>query len=132
MSLEVAIARWVAVFWVVFGLSHVLHARLWTQMLMPLRKKPDGGFWLALISFPLALFIVVGHNVWVWDIPVIVTVAGWATTIKCTMYVFFPRSHTAVMSVGGQVKHPERGFRIVGTVMVVLGLVVGYDAFFRR
>lgn len=132
MSLEVAIARWLAVFWIVFGLSHLLHARLWTDMLMPFREKPDGGLWLALISFPLSLFIVVAHNVWVWDIPVIVTVAGWMTTIKCTTYVLFPRSHWAVMSVGGQARHPERGFRIVGAVMIALGLLVGFDAFFRR
>src|SRR5262245_21711817 len=132
MSLETAIARWLAVFWIVFGLSHALHARLWTETLMPLREKENGEFWLALISFPLSLFIIIGHHVWVWDSPVIVTVADWATTLKCAMYVFSPRSHTAMMSVGGQVKHPERGFRIVGTVIIALVLLVGYDAFFRR
>jgi uncharacterized protein YjeT (DUF2065 family) len=129
MPIETLIARWVAVFWVVIGLSHLLHPTKWVSLLLPLRERDTGGFVLAAMNFPIGLAIVLGHNIWVWDVPVIVTVAGWMTTIKGVIYLLFPRAHMRVMSNTGRV---ERGMRIVGTVIFLLGIVVGYDAFFRR
>jgi hypothetical protein len=129
MPLDVFIARWVSVFWLAFGLSHALHPALWTAMLLPLRERESGGLWLASFNFPIGLAIVLGHNLWVWDLPVIITVAGWMTTLKSAAYLVLPRAHVAVMSAGARL---QQGLRIIGIVMIALGLVAGYDAFFRR
>ena len=129
MPLELIIARWTALMWVIFGLSHLLHARLWVALLYPFKEKPEGGFVLALLGLPFGLIMILGHNIWVWDIPVIVTIAGWATTLKSTIYLLFPTAHRRVMSANAR---PEIGFQIVGAAFIVLGLVVGYDVFLRR
>src|SRR3954471_12069026 len=113
MSLETIIARWTALMWIIFGLSHLLHAGRWVALLYPLKERPEGGFVLALLGLPFGLVMILGHNIWVWDIPVIVTIAGWLTTIKSTIYLLFPNAHRRVMSANSQ---PETGFRIVGAV----------------
>lgn len=128
MPLEIIIARWTALMWIIFGLSHLLHARRWVQLLYPLKERPEGGFVLALLGLPFGLVMILGHNLWVWDIPVIVTIAGWATTLKSTIYLLFPTAHRRVMAANAK---PEVGFRIVGAVFIVLGMVVGYHTFSR-
>ena len=129
MELETLIARWFAVSSIAFGLSHALYPATWAALVLPLRDRPTGGLLIATFNFPLGLVIILGHNVWVWDVPVIVTVAGWLTTIKSTAYLLIPRAHTRIMTAG---KKLEDGFRVMGLGMIVLGVVVGWDAFLRR
>lgn len=134
MPVETLIARWVAVLWLICGLSHLLFPAKWSELLLPLRDRETGGFILAAMSLPTGLVIVLGHNVWVWDLPVIVTVAGWMTTVKGGIYLLFPPAHMRVMRSGERIVGAglENGFRIVGVVMIVLGLLTAYDSFFRR
>lgn len=134
MTIEVLVARWLAVFWIVCGLSHALHPDRWAALLFPLREKEWGGFVLAGTGLPFGLVIVLGHDVWVWDVPVIVTLAGWMTTLKCTAYLLFPHAHRFVIrsAEGPDPARSGRVFRAVGIVMVALGAVVAWDAFVRR
>ena len=80
------------------------------------------------ITMLLGLVTVVAHNVWVWDWPVIVTLAGWIMTLKGVVYLLFPRILTVVI----QDRRMQAAFRVGGVVSIVLGLLVGYDSFFRR
>lgn len=129
MPIDVLIARWVAIFWLIYGLSHALHPRLWSELLVPMREREAGGFILASMQLPVSLLIILGHNIWVWDVPVIITIAAWLSGIKCITYLLFPNAHRAVMKSTERV---ERGLRTVGIVMIVLGAVTAYDAFFLR
>ena len=133
MALSMLIERWIAVAWLICGLSHVLYPRQWTELLWPLRDRPNGGFILALIGLPVGLIIVVGHNIWVWDVPVLVTIFGWVGTLKSAAYLLLPGAHTGVMRASERMAghRPEIAFRIVGTAMAVLGAATAYHAFFR-
>jgi hypothetical protein len=62
MSLDVLIARWLAIFWILAGLSHFLHPAKWAALLLPLRDRDTGGFILAAMSLPVGLFIILGHK----------------------------------------------------------------------
>lgn len=134
MALDVLIAQWVAVFWVICGLSHALHPAKWVALLWPLRERDTGGFILAGLNLPVGLLIILGHNIWVWDLRVIVTLAGWMATLKGVMYLLFPRAHMLMMRSGDRMvgERLERGFRIAGIVLIILGAMVGYDAFWPR
>lgn len=129
MPIDILIARWFGIFWMIAGVSHVLYPAKWASLFLPLRDRDTGGFILAGMSLPIGLVIIVGHNIWVWDIAVIVTVAGWMTTLKSVIYLLFPRAHTRVMSSSVRI---EPGIRIVGGAMIFLGALVAYDVFFRR
>lgn len=129
MPLDVFLARWLSILWLAFGLSHLLQPRLWIALLWPLRERETGGLIIASVNFPLGLVLVIGHNVWEWGLPVIVTIAAWLTTIKSAVYLFYPRALAKVMSAQA---HPEKGMRAAGIVMIILGALTAYDAFFRR
>lgn len=120
--------------WIVCGLSHLLYPAKWAALFLPLKERDTGGFILAGMSLPVGLIVILGHNIWVWDIRVIITLAGWMATLKSVAYLLFPRAHRAVMRsserlAGGGL---ERGFRMIGAILIVLGILTGYDAFCRR
>jgi len=129
MDLPTLIARFTSVGMIISGLSHLLNPAGWTALVLPLREREGGGLLLGSLSLPFGLVIVLGHNVWVLGLPLIVTLLGWLTTIKCTIYLLIPWAHRRAMPTGRQM---ERGFKIAGGLMVLLGALAAYDAFFCR
>ena len=121
MPLDTLIERWFAVGWLVFGLSHLLYPAQWAALFLPLRERKSGGFLLALFNLPVGLLVVLWHNVWVWDIPVVVTVAGWVMVLKSVVYLLFPQAVSLVMPTEERM---TRGFRIAGVVSIVPGVLL--------
>lgn len=107
------------------GLSHVLYPRLWAQLFIDMFHKPYAGLIIGTLTLPLGLLIALCHNVWVWDLPVLVTIFGWGWTLKGTIYLLRPQT---VQQVGARhMQHPER-FRYAGAPMVVLAIAIGINA----
>ena len=129
MPIETLIERWFAIGWLLFGLSHVLYPAKWAALFLPLRERETGGLLLALFNLPLGLVVVLGHNVWVWGIPVAVTLAGWVMILKSVVYLLFPRALSRVMPTDERM---ECAFRIAGAVSILLGALLIYDSFYQR
>ena len=129
MPIETLIERWFAIGWLIFGLSHVLYPAKWAALFLPLRERETGGLLLALFNLPLGLVVVLGHNVWVWGIPVAVTLAGWVMILKSVVYLLFPRALSRVMPTDERM---ESAFRIAGAVSILLGALLIYDSFYQR
>lgn len=125
MTLTVSIAYAYAFSLVVYGLSHLLHPGRWAALFLGLRARPDGGLLIGLLALPLGLLMVAGHNVWVLDLPVLITVAGWLMLSKGVIYILAPQTFlkASPSSPDGFV----RGFRKVGVVMMLLGAVLLVD-----
>ena len=89
--METAVERLVALYFFVFGLSHIFQPRAWVEFFIMLREKKEvGSFLNGFVHFPLGAFIVAFHNVW-HGIPMIVTIMGWGLVIKSTIYFVYPR-----------------------------------------
>ena len=129
MLIETLIERWFAIGLLIFGLSHLLYPAKCAALFLPLRERETGGLLLALFNLPLGLVVVLGHNVWVWGIPVAVTLAGWVMILKSVVYLLFPRALSRVMPSGVQM---ERAFRIAGALGIFLGALLVYDSFYQR
>jgi hypothetical protein len=129
MPFPLLVERWFAIGWLIFGLSHLLYPARWAALFLPLRERGTGGLLVATFNLPLGLAVVLVHNIWVWDLPVIVTLAGWLMIVKSLAYLFFPRAQSVVMPDGTRM---ERGFRIAGAVAIVLGALLVYDSFYRK
>ena len=129
MPIETLIERWFAIGWLIFGFSHVLYPAKWAALFLPLRERETGGLLLALFNLPLGLVVVLGHNVWVWGIPVAVTLAGWVMILKSVIYLLFPGALSRVMPTNERM---ESAFRIAGAVSMLLGALLSYDSFYQR
>lgn len=113
-----------AVAFIIVGLSHVFRGRQWQAFFEPLFNNPGGPFYIAMYTLPIGLLIVVTHNWWAWDLGVIVTVYGWASVLKGTIYFLFPAVPLRIVTVR---MRSARSFTQAGGILVVLGLLLGYD-----
>ena len=129
MTRELLVERWFAIATLIFGVSHLLNPSQWAALTRPLRERESGWFVVAMFNLPLGLAIVLAHHVWVWDLRVIVTLVGWSMVAKGVGYLLFPRALLVVMPAREQL---NRGFKIAGWVLVLLGALVAYDSFYRR
>src|SRR5262245_876924 len=129
VPIDLLIERWFAIGAILFGLSHALYPKKWAALFQPLRQRESGGLLLATFNLPLGLIVVLGHNVWVWDLPLIVTLAGWVMTVKSIFYLLFPRVLSVAIPADQRL---ERRFRIAGVAAILLGGLLAFSSFYRR
>jgi hypothetical protein len=84
---------------------------------------------IGMYTLPTGLIILLGHNVWAWDWPVFVTIAGWCMTTKAAICLLFPAGPNRMIGNADRWQKAFCGFRIVGAVMSVLGVVLTWQAF---
>ncbi len=74
----------------VVGLSHTAHPRLWRQLFLDLGRMPYAPFIIAIVTFPIGLVTILCHNVWAVHPSTMITIFGWGMTLKSVVYVLFP------------------------------------------
>jgi hypothetical protein len=108
------------------GLSHLLQPRLWVEFFELLRATGLAAAIIPMYTLPVSLVLIVGHNVWVWDWPVVLTVAGWMMTLKCAIYLILPGAADRMLRK--QMAKSPRSFQIVGAIMAVVGAVLTWQS----
>jgi hypothetical protein len=122
------IERYFALCMLAVGLSHIALAREWRDFFLLLKRTGVAGIIIAMFTFPLGLLIVLGHNIWVLDLPVVVTVCGWGMTLKSVSYALFPGQAERMIPTG---PHAQRKYRAGGFVALAIGALLLYHSFFR-
>jgi hypothetical protein len=127
VTMALLIERMFAAGFLVAALSHLLWPRLWGELFYDLLQSRYAPLVVAVYTLPLGLLIVVGHNLWAWDVAVVTTVAGWIMTLKSVVYLLYPG---ALRKIAPQ-DYRGRKFAAVGAVMTPLGIWMVYGAFLR-
>ena len=97
--MEIAVEKFVAVAFLVIGLSHIFQPRAWSEFFVRFRENgATGSLQLGLLHLPLGLLIVVFHNVW-HGFPMIVTLIGWAQLLKAYLYLIWPAHGLRMLGV---------------------------------
>ena len=122
------IERYFAISIVAVGLSHIALARQWRDFFLLIKGTGVAGIIIAMFTFPVGLLIVLGHNIWVLDIPVIVTVCGWGMTLKSASYALIPGQAERVIPAGDGA---HRKYFAGGFVALAIGALLLYHSFFR-
>ena len=122
------IEKYFAITLIAVGLSHIALARQWRDFFLLLKGTGVAGIIIAMYTFPLGLLIVLGHNIWVFDLPVIVTVCGWGLTIKSASYALLPGQAERMIPEG---ERAHRKYFAAGLVALAIGALLLYHSFFR-
>lgn len=99
MDNSILFARYIGPFIVLIGLSIILNFKLYGQIAEGFIKNTALIYITGLITFVAGLAIVLNHNVWVGNWPVIITVLGWISFIKGIWLVAFPGSAGKISAV---------------------------------
>jgi hypothetical protein len=108
------------------GLSHLLQPRLWVRFFERIKQTGMAAAIIPMYTLPIALVLVVGHNIWVWGWPLFLTLAGWLMTIKCAVYLLLPAA--ADLMLEKKLTKSARSFQIVGAIMAFFGGVLTWQS----
>ncbi len=108
------------------GLSHLVQPQLWVRFFELTKQTGMAAVIIPMYTLPFGLVLVVGHNVWTWDWPLFLTLAGWLMTIKCTLYLLVPS--VADRMLVKQLAKSARSFRIVGAIATFFGGVIMWQS----
>ena len=123
--MEIAIERLVALCCIVIGLSHMAQPHAWAKLFIEWRGKGEvGAFYTSLLHFPLGVLIVAFHNVWE-GIPMVVTILGWAWTMKGALYLACPKWPMRLLERVSLERAWE--FTVAGAVLLGVGLLISYS-----
>lgn len=124
--MEIFIGKILAFSFTVLGLSHLLQPKAWSTFFRAVLDSGNGALGIGMFSLPIGLVIIVFHNIWIRDIPVIITLFGWMITIKSVMYLLFPRSIERVT--------PQKftnEFLFAGALLFGMGILLLFHYFVR-
>ncbi len=113
------IERIIASFLIVTGLSYLSHSSIWKDLIRELLAKP---LWLmiwSLLFLPWGLIVIFGHNLWVSNWSVIITIVGWLITTKCVLYLVIPSWSKFVKNWSDEFL--QRYIKIAGGIETILG-----------
>ena len=110
-------------------LSHIAQPKLWADFFRALGRTGVAPLIIGMYTLPIGLLIVVGHNRWVWDWPVLVTVAGWVMTVKAIIYLLVPGVANRMVADADRWERGFGVFRVVGMLGSVPCAMLTWQAF---
>ena len=127
MENAVAIAQVAAPMYLIMGLSVLLYAKPWGKLMDKWKKDHLSLFPLMFLYPILGVIVIRMHNVWEWNVWLIVTLIGWVMLIKGAMYFLLPGT---VLKKMMDMKNSVGLMYFAGLVAVVIGAVLGYHSYF--
>lgn len=88
--MEAGIEIVTGMFLLVFGLSFLIHPRFWADGFRHLSADSQQVFTLMVVLLICGVLMVMGHNLWVRDWRVIVTIVGWSVLLKSIALILAP------------------------------------------
>lgn len=122
-----AVAKIAGPIYLLLGLSFLLYAPVYKKLMAKWQKDHLSLFPLMLLTPIFGLLIIGMHNVWVWNVGLLVTLIGWGLLLKGVVYFLLPgqflkSSLKMAQNVGL--------LYLAGLGATVVGGVLGYFAYF--
>ncbi len=122
MAIEIELVTGIVL--LAFGLSYVLNAEYWAGPFKKLMAEPHQMFTILFLSLVLGMIMVRGHNLWVLDWRVLVTIIGWATLLESILLLVRP---AIMQSFAGWIETSTTTWvRAGGTISLLVGGFVTY------
>ncbi len=114
MELTIFFAKLWGSFFIVFGSLMIITGQLGRTIEM----TDDKAFVISTgyITFLMGLVTVILHNVWVWDLPLVITVLGWSTLLKGIGKIGFPEL------IHQQAQRFKKNQWLSAVILIILGI----------
>ena len=123
MQTSIFLARLIGPVMLLVGVSLFANELAFRKMAQDFLRSPALMFFSGMIIMPAGLAVVLNHNVWIWNWPVIITVLGWIAVISGALRVFAP---DRVTKFGKKAINKKEHIIIAAAIWVVVGAVLCY------
>ena len=129
MATSILIAKLIGPILLVAAIAMLVNPKDLQEMAREFLKNRGLIYITGVLAMLGGLAIVINHNSWVMDWPVIITLFGWAMIIGGAARMALP---IAVESIGGAMMKMESPtiIRIAGTVWMIIGGLLAYKGYF--
>jgi hypothetical protein len=117
-------------FLLVFGLSFLINARYWADAFKRMSSDSQQVFTLLTVLLICGVLMVMGHNLWVGDWRVIVTIVAWAVLIESIVLILAPRILRTYANWSD--KTMVTWLRVGSVLWILAGAVVLYFSHYPR
>ena len=124
-ELSIAIAQLLAIIYIGAGLAGLINKTNYKKIMDGIFKQSALVYLSGMFALLIGGLLVIFHNMWVADWPVIITVIGWIGMLKGFILLAWP-NHLKKMS------SPLLSMKALPWFMLVLGLVFAYLGCFMQ
>ena len=128
MQTSVFLAKLIGPFALLLGLAMLINRARFQTLSKEFLDCPALIFLSGVITFPAGLAIVLTHNVWVADWPVIITIIGWLTAISGAFRLVAPEG---TVRFGRRAYERPNGVLFGGLFWVVLGAILCFFGYVK-
>jgi uncharacterized membrane protein len=111
-------AKLLGPFFAVVGLSVLMNADAFRGIVKEFLKSPGLVFLTGLLTLPAGIAIVLTHNVWVADWPVLITIIGWLGVVSGIARICAPKN---VTSTGKKISANKNFPMVGGAIWLAIG-----------
>ena len=126
MQTSIFLARLIGPVMTLVGISLLMHETAFRKMAMEFLRSPALIFFSGMILLPAGLAVVLSHNVWVLNWPVIITLLGWIAVISGALRVFAP---DRALKIGKKAIASKEITTVSAAFWLVIGAVLCYFGF---
>lgn len=123
METSLFLAQLIGPVLIVIGLGLLLKKTEFREMATDFLSSRALIFVSGLLTLVTGLAIVLTHNIWEFNWPVIITILGWLSVFGGVFRILFPDS---VQSVGTSMLDKPAMMTVSGAIQIVLGLWLSY------
>ena len=126
VSFSVFFAKAFALYFLAAGIAMAMNPdrfRSWGKEIM---SKDHRAMFAGIMAMILGAFTIAGHNIWVMDWPVMITLVGWISFLKGLAIMICPDFAKKCMPL---MKQSDMAYRIGGGVWILVGLFLAYQGF---
>jgi hypothetical protein len=127
MSTSIFLARLIGPVMALVGVSLIVNEAAFRKMAEEALRSPALIFFSGMILLPAGLAVVLSHNRWVMDWPVIITLLGWVAVISGALRVFAP---DRAARIGENFLTRKEVIVVAASFWLVVGAVLSYFGFF--
>ena len=124
MELSILVARMATFVYLAAGVAALSGTLNFKKLAADLNRSSGLTFISGFMTLIAGVALVQYHNLWVKNWTVLVTIIGWACLVKGMMLIVYPKYLSNFKPV-------YKNGKLLGILMLVLGLVFGYFGFIR-
>ena len=106
MDTSLFLAKLIGPIFVIVGIGLLLNGDRYRAVVDEVMSSHALLYIFGAIALTGGLAIVLTHNVWVWDWPVIITIVGWLMIVRGSFRIVFPQQVEDLARAGGDAPHP--------------------------
>ena len=110
----------------IFGLSILVRMGNFQKTIKEVSTSDALMTFISIFPLVIGLSIILSHNLWIPNWPVIITMIGWFALICGLCRLFF---HKALMAKMASITSKTSGFRIIAIILILVGLYLLYKGY---